>query len=303
MRLLLTGADGQVGFELRRALAPLGEVTACGRAQMNLADEAAILAALEAARPDVIVNPAAYTAVDKAETERDAAFAVNAAAPGVLARWAAANGALLVHYSTDYVFAGDKPAPYGEDDETGPQSVYGASKWAGEQAVRAAGARHLILRTSWVFGAHGGNFLKTMLRLAQERDALKVVGDQVGAPTGAALIADVTAQLIGRYHARPEAFADGTYHLAAQGETSWHGYAQRVIRRAGERGFPLRLAADAVEAIPSEQYPLPARRPANSRLDCGKLMRAFALSLPGWEAGVDSVVDQLYAQAQAEGAV
>ncbi|WP_047249531.1 dTDP-4-dehydrorhamnose reductase [Chromobacterium subtsugae] len=302
-RVLLTGADGQVGFELRRALAPLGEVTACGRAQMDLADEAAILAVLDAAKPDIIVNPAAYTAVDKAETDRDAAFAVNAAAPGVLARWAAANGALLIHYSTDYVFAGDKPAPYREDDETGPQSVYGASKWAGEQAVRAAGARHLILRTSWVFGAHGGNFLKTMLRLAQERDALKVVGDQFGAPTCAALIADVTAQLIARYHARPENFADGTYHLAAQGETSWHGYAQRVIRRAGERGFPLRLTADAIQAIGSDQYPLPAKRPANSRLDCGKLMRAFSLVLPRWEDGVDGVVDQLYALSQAEGAV
>ncbi|OHX11638.1 dTDP-4-dehydrorhamnose reductase [Chromobacterium sphagni] len=303
MRMLLTGADGQLGFELRRALAPLGELTACGRAQMDLADEAAILAALDAASPEVIVNPAAYTAVDKAETDRDAAYAVNAVAPGVLARWAAANGALLIHYSTDYVFSGDKAGPYGEEDAVDPQSVYGASKCAGERAVRSGCPHHLILRTSWVFGVHGGNFLKTMLRLAQERDALNVVGDQVGAPTSAALIADVTAQLIRHHHARPDNFEFGTYHLTAQGEASWHSYAQRVIRRAGERGFPLSLTAEAVKAIGSDQYPLPAKRPANSRLDCNKVMRAFSLSLPGWEEGVDSVVDQLYALSQAKGTV
>ncbi|OHX17489.1 dTDP-4-dehydrorhamnose reductase [Chromobacterium amazonense] len=299
-RILITGKNGQVGHELMRALAPLGELVALDREGMDLTKANAVPVLLDELRPDIIVNPAAYTAVDKAESEPELAHAINAVAPGILARWAEQHGALLVHYSTDYVFNGSGTAPWREDDAADPQSVYGLSKWQGEQAVRAATPRHLILRTSWVFGAHGTNFLKTMLRLAGERSELKIVADQIGAPTSAALIADTTALMIQRYLADGEHSPFGTYHLAAAGETSWHGYAQYLIGQAGKLGFPLTLTADAVYGIPTEAYPLPAKRPANSRLDCGKLQRGFGINLQTWQYGVDMALATLWQQRQTQ---
>lgn len=292
--ILVTGANGQVGFELQRSLASLGKVAAVTRADMDLASEASILAALKEHRPAIIVNPAAYTAVDRAESDREQALAVNAAAPGIMARWAADNGAWLVHYSTDYVFDGAKTTPYVETDTINPQSVYGESKWLGEEAVRAAGARHVILRTSWVYGHHGNNFLKTILRLAQERDSLNIVADQVGAPTSAALIADVSHTIVERSTGLdiPSDFA-GTYHLTAQGNTSWHGYAAHIVRTASAANIRLALALDALKPISTEEYPTPAKRPANSRLDCTKLKDRFALTLPVWQEDVEDVVNRL----------
>lgn len=293
-RVLVTGATGQVGFELKRSLAGLAHVVALDRAQLNLAKPAAIGPALDALQPDLIINPAAYTAVDRAESEPELARAVNAVAPGELARWAAAHGAWMVHYSTDYVFDGTKQGAWTEDDTPNPQSVYGRTKLAGEDAVRAANPRHIILRTSWVYGAHGANFLKTMLRLAAERDALSVVADQVGAPTGAALIADISTRFAARLLGRDAAdAAPGTYHLAAAGEASWYDYARHVVAGAAARGATLRLAPDAIRPIATEDYPLPAPRPRNSRLDCHKLEAALGLELRPWQGGVNAVLDQL----------
>lgn len=293
MKLLLTGKNGQVGFELQRALAVLGEVVAIDSDDCDLADEAAIRRVLRDVRPDVIVNPAAYTAVDKAESEPALAQAINARAPGVLAEEARALGALLVHYSTDYVFDGTKDGAYLESDAPNPTSVYGATKLAGEQAVASACPRHLILRTSWVVGAHGGNFAKTMLRLACEREALSVVADQFGAPTSAALLADVTAHLVRQAQQAPNAFPYGPYHAVAGGETHWHAYACHVIERARAAGKPVRVAPGAIKAIASADYPTPARRPANSRLDTRSLRTTFGLHLPDWKAGVDHILDQI----------
>ncbi|MDR3429442.1 dTDP-4-dehydrorhamnose reductase [Silvimonas sp.] len=283
-RILVTGKQGQVGFELLRSLSVLGEVIAVGRDECDLADEHAVAALLDKYAPDVIVNPAAYTAVDRAETEREMAFAINATAPAVMAAAAVKSGALLVHFSTDYVYDGDKAGAYLESDDTGPRSVYGQSKLAGEQAIAASGARHLIFRTSWVFGAHGNNFAKTMLRLAGERESLKVVADQFGAPTAASVIADVTAQVIGQYlHAKStDAFPYGIYHLAAAGETNWRDYAVEVVDQARALGAALKLKASDIEPIPTSGYPLPAPRPANSRLSTDKLRDTFGLALPEW---------------------
>ncbi|MCR5891536.1 MULTISPECIES: dTDP-4-dehydrorhamnose reductase [Burkholderia] len=293
-RILISGANGQVGFELCRSLAPLGAVSALTRQDMDLGKADSILAVLDRERPDVIVNPAAYTAVDKAESEPDVARAINGTAPGVMAEWAAAHGAMIVHYSTDYVFSGSGTTAYRESDPTDPQSIYGTTKWEGEQAVRNSGCRHLILRTSWVVGAHGANFLKTILRLAGERDQLKIVADQVGAPTSASLIADVTAHLVARQGQQPDAFGYGTYHLAASGETTWHEYACHVVASAERRGLALKLKSKDIQPIATHEYPLPATRPANSRLDCGKLTSAFGLHLPNWRLGVDHVFSEIH---------
>jgi dTDP-4-dehydrorhamnose reductase len=274
LRILLTGATGQVGWELRRTLAPLGEVKFFDRFGLDLADTPPLVATVRALQPEVIVNAAAYTAVDKAESERDLAFAVNATAPRVLAEEAKRIGALLVHYSTDYVFDGEKDSPYVEDDPTHPLSVYGESKLAGEQAIERSGCRHLTLRTSWVYGPRGRNFYLTMLRLAKERPELKVVDDQVGAPTSSLEIARATAALLAKG-------AHGLYHMSAAGETTWCGFARAILKRAG--------IATPVAAIRTEDYPTPAKRPRNSRLDCSKLRRETGIALAGWEAALDEV--------------
>ena len=291
MKLLLFGKGGQVGWELQRALAPLGEVVACGSEEADFSQPETLPALVRAVRPDAIVNAAAHTAVDRAESEPERATAINAVAPGVLAREAAALGAWLVHYSTDYVFDGSGDAPREEDAPTGPLGVYGRTKLEGEQAIRAAGGRHLILRTSWVYGARGGNFAKTMLRLAAERDTLSVVDDQVGAPTGADLLADVTAHCLRTLAARPE--LGGTYHAVAAGQTSWHGYARHVIAWAHAHGHALRTAPEAVLPVPTRAFPTPARRPHNSRLDTRRLQSAFELTMPDWQCGVDRLLAEV----------
>lgn len=295
MKILLLGKNGQVGWELQRSLAPLGELVAVGRDEDGLCGDLANLDGLAATvrqlAPDVIVNAAAYTAVDRAENEVELCHTVNALAPGVLAAEAASSGALLVHYSTDYVFDGSGQAPWREDAATGPLSVYGKTKLAGEQAIAAAACRHLIFRTSWVYAARGGNFARTMLRLAGERERLSVVDDQIGAPTGADLIADVTAHALRslQYQAAP----GGIYHLAAAGQTSWHGYASFVIALARETGVPLRVAADAIDAVGSAAFPAPAPRPKNSRLALQKIEQAFELTMPPWQAGVRRMLSEI----------
>lgn len=311
LRIVLLGAQGQLGHALARALPVLGTVNPFGRQQADLTQPDALRRLLDAHQPHLIVNAAAYTAVDKAQSEPDLAQAINAHAPAVLAQWAAAHGAVMVHYSTDYVFDGQSPRPYTEADDPAPQSVYGQSKWAGERAVQAAGGRHLIFRTSWVVGAHGGNFLKTMLRLATERDTLRVVADQHGAPTSADLIAHTTAQVLQHMRApqggpgdapnpaNPTSWAPakdprwGLYHLAAAGETTWHAYACHVVERARAQGWPMRASVERIQAIATDQYPLPAPRPANSRLNTGRLQSRFGLVLPDWQVGVDAVLDSL----------
>jgi dTDP-4-dehydrorhamnose reductase len=289
MRILLLGCGGQVGWELQRSLAPLGVVTACdfdtpGNLKADFSQPESLRALVALVQPGLIVNAAAHTAVDKAESEPDLARAINATAPGVLAQEAARSGALLVHYSTDYVFDGSGNQPRAEEAPTGPLSVYGRTKLEGEDLIRASGCQHLIFRTSWVYAARGGNFAKTMLRLAAERETLNVIADQTGAPTGAELLADVTAHAVRRVRADP-ALA-GTYHCAAAGETSWHGYARFVIETAQAAGTALKCAPDAVQPIPTSAYPTPAARPLNSRLDTRKLQQAFGFTLPHWQAGV-----------------
>jgi dTDP-4-dehydrorhamnose reductase len=297
MKVMLLGANGQVGWELRKSLAPLGDVVACARNPMpdsglrmlDITNTDALVAAIRAEKPTWIVNAAAYTAVDKAESDKEAAFAANAIAPGVIATEAKALGALLFHYSTDYVFDGTKQTAYVETDAPNPQSVYGASKLAGEQAIAASGADAFVFRLSWVFGAHGNNFPKTMLRLARERDALKVVADQHGRPTPAALAAEVTAQCISAARLRPAGIA--LFHLAAAGATTWHAFAKRAIEIAHSVGMPgLRIAPDKIEAIASAQYPTPAKRPANSILDTSKLEHALQQGLPHWEKYLESML-------------
>jgi dTDP-4-dehydrorhamnose reductase len=299
MKILLFGHNGQVGWELQRALAPLGEVVALDsnstEHHADFSDPERLAATVRAVAPKWIVNAAAHTAVDKAESEPDLARAINAAAPGVLAREAKLAGAWLVHYSTDYVFDGSGTTPWVEDAATGPLSVYGSTKLEGENLIRASGCQHLIFRTSWVYAARGGNFAKTMLKLAQERDALKVINDQIGAPTGADLLADITAHALRHAALRPQ--VAGTYHAAAAGHTSWHGYATQVIESARERlpahGRSIRVARDAIEAVATSAFPTPARRPGNSRLDTDKLQRTFELHLPAWQFGVDRMLAEV----------
>ena len=295
MKILLFGKNGQVGWELQRALAPLGELVVLGSDSSEFAadfsDPESLATTVRAVAPQWIVNAAAYTAVDRAENESDLARAINADAPGVLAREAASIGAHLVHYSTDYVFDGSGSTPWVEDAPTGPLGVYGATKLEGEEAIRRSGCLHLILRTSWVYAARGGNFAKTMLKLAQERDALKVIDDQIGAPTGADLLADVTAHAVRQATRQPEVC--GTYHLAAAGHTSWHAYAVHVIEQARTQGRPIRVAREAIEAVPTSAFPTPARRPGNSRLDTRKLQDTFDLRLPAWQSGVDRMLAEV----------
>ncbi len=295
MKILLFGEGGQVGWELQRSLAPLGELVAldadsqqpCG--DFTRLDD--IAQTVRAIAPDVIVNAAAYTAVDKAESEPELVRTINALAPGVLAREARKLGSWLIHYSTDYVFDGSGSKPWLETDPTGPLSVYGSTKLAGEEAIRAAGCQHLIFRTSWVYAARGGNFARTMLRLAQERERLTVIDNQIGAPTGADLLADVTAHAIRTARHRPE--LSGLYHLAAAGETSWHGYACFVLDRARQAGIELKAAEENVIPVPTSAFPLPTRRPLNSRLDTGKLQTTFDLHLPLWQTGVARMLDEI----------
>lgn len=296
MKILLLGKNGQVGWELQRALAPLGELLAFGHADADLENLDRLRETVRTARPDIIVNAASYTAVDKAESEPDRARRINAEAVGLLAEETAQSNAWLVHYSTDYVFDGEKKTPYVEDDTTNPISVYGRTKLQGEQAIRASGCRHLIFRTSWVYATRGGNFAKTMLRLAKERDKLRVVADQHGAPTSAELIADVTALALHRLTAPQGTALSGTYHLVASGETTWHEYAQFVIGLARSKGIALKAAPENVEPIPTEAYPVPAKRPKNSRLDTTKLAAAFDLHLPDWRFHVQRMLDELAAQ-------
>ncbi len=296
MRILLIGKHGQVGFELQRALAPVGEVCAVAQPECDLSDAVAIRALVRAYNPDLIVNSAAYTAVDKAESEPELAHAINAVAPGVLGEEAAKGNAWVVHYSTDYVFDGTKLGAYAEDDPTNPQSVYGRTKRDGEIALQASGARHVIFRTSWVVGAHGSNFAKTILRLAVERESLNVVADQYGAPTSAALLADVTAQLIRqRQREGDDKFPFGLYHLVASGETSWCDYARFVVAEALALGKSLKLSPDSIRAIPSSDYPTAATRPSNSRMDTGKLRRTFGFELPDWQSGIRHILQQVVA--------
>ena len=295
MKILLLGQNGQVGWELQRSLSVLGEVVAldhdsaplCG----NFANPEGVAATVRAVRPDVIVNAAAHTAVDKAESEPDLARLLNATTPGMLAREAKALGALLVHYSTDYVFDGSGSSPRRETAATAPLSVYGRTKLEGEQLIQASGCRHLILRTSWVYAARGGNFAKTMLRLAQERERLTVIDDQWGAPTGADLLADVTAHAIRHLQLHPQ--NGGLYHCVAAGETTWHAYAAYVIEQARQLQPALPILVTEIAPVPTTAFPTPAARPLNSRLDTSRLQTSFGLQLPHWRQGVARMLREI----------
>lgn len=295
MKVLLLGANGQVGHELSRAFQPLGDVVLstrngalngekCEKADFN--EPASLSALVDRISPDIVLNAAAYTAVDRAEQESGIAFRANAEAPQVLAKACAERGILLVHYSTDYVFSGRGERPYREDDATAPLGVYGASKLAGEQAIEASGCRHLIFRTAWVYGNHGANFMRTILRLGAERDELRVVADQIGTPTPAALIADITTQIVST-----PSQTDGTFHLTAEGETTWHKFAEEILQGAYRRGILERLPR--VLPITTAEYPTPAKRPAYSRLDTSALRQTFGVKLPDWKTALGSVLDAL----------
>ena len=295
MKTLLFGKGGQVGWELQRSLASLGDLVAldadsqslCG----NFTNPEGLAQTVRAVAPDIIVNAAAHTAVDQAESEPELARTINALAPGVLAQEAKRSGAWLIHYATDYVFDGSGDKPWLETDPTGPLSVYGKTKLEGEEAIRATGCQHLIFRTSWVYAARGGNFAKTMLRLAQERDFLSVINDQIGAPTGADLLADISAHAIRTVLCNPD--VGGLYHLVAGGETSWHGYASFVIDFARQAGIEIKVTPEAIQPVPTSAFPLPAPRPKNSRLDTQKLKNIFGLNLPHWQSGVARMLTEI----------
>jgi dTDP-4-dehydrorhamnose reductase len=295
MKILLLGANGQVGWELQGALEPLGKLKSCGRNTVDLENIDQMRAVIRDYCPDVIVNAAAYTAVDLAESEPEMAHRVNAEAVRLLAAEVKRLNGWLIHYSTDYVFDGSKENAYVETDSPNPQSVYGKTKLEGEEAIREIGCHHLIFRASWVYSAHGSNFAKTMLRLARERDELKVVSDQIGAPTSAGLIADITALCLYRlfHDASFGEQAVGTYHLSPSGDTSWHEYAKLVISEALHAGMTLRTKFDQVHPITTSEYPLEAKRPANSRFDTKKLSNTFGLHLPRWEPSVKRLVSEL----------
>jgi dTDP-4-dehydrorhamnose reductase len=296
MKILLLGKNGQVGWELQRALAALGEVVAldfdsAGPLSGDFSKPESLAATVQAVRPQLIVNAAAHTAVDKAESEIDLARSLNATTPGVLAREAKACGAWLAHYSTDYVFDGSGSQPWLEDSPTGPLSVYGLTKLEGENLIRESGCKHLIFRTSWVYAARGGNFAKTMLRLAQERDKLTVISDQIGAPTGADLLADLTAHALRTALVNPS--VAGTYHAVAAGQTSWHGYAQHVIEFARAHGKPIKVAGADIAPVPTSAFPTPAKRPHNSRLSTQKIREVLGLNLPAWQLGVERMLAEI----------
>jgi dTDP-4-dehydrorhamnose reductase len=295
MNIVLFGPSGQVGWELQRSLSVLGAVTALGRGSTehcgDFTHPKGIAATVRALRPDIIVNAAAYTAVDKAESEPDVARLLNATTPGVLAEEAARLGAWLIHYSTDYVFDGSGKSPWVEADQPAPLSIYGQTKLEGEQAIQQSGCQYLMLRTSWVYAARGGNFAKTMLRLAQERERLTVIDDQWGAPTGADLLADVTAHIISHLQQHPQ--AGGLYHCVAAGVTSWYEYAKFVINYAAQRQPAIKIQANEVAPVPTSAFPTPARRPHNSRLDTRKLQTTFGLRLPPWQLGVARMLEEM----------
>lgn len=295
MKVLLFGKDGQVGWELQRSLATLGELVALDAGSQNMCGDftnlEGIAQTVRTVAPDIIVNAAAHTAVDKAESEPDLSRTLNALAPRVLAQEAKRSGAWLVHYSTDYVFDGSGAEPWMETDPTAPLSVYGKTKLEGEELIRATGCQHLIFRTSWVYAARGGNFAKTMLRLAQERDHLTVINDQIGAPTGADLLADAAAHAIRIARQHPE--VSGLYHLVAGGQTSWHSYASFVIDFARQSGIKIKVAPEAVEPVASSVFPLPAKRPHNSRMNTGKFTNTFDIYLPDWQTGVTRMLTEI----------
>jgi dTDP-4-dehydrorhamnose reductase len=297
-KILLFGKGGQVGWELQRSLAPLGEVVAVDFDSTDLCGDFINLACLAATvrqvKPTIIVNAAAHTAVDKAESEPDLARTINAVAPGVIAAEAQKLSAWLVHYSTDYVFDGSGSQAWKETDTPAPLSVYGQTKLEGEQAVAANCAKHLIFRTSWVYAARGGNFAKTMLRFAKERDSLSVIDDQIGAPTGADLLADITALALQRVQSQPDQYSlAGLYHLVASGSTSWHGYATFVIEHARNAGVDIKTAQNAINKLATKAYPTPARRPFNSKLDTSKLQTTFNFHLPPWQQGVTRMLTEI----------
>lgn len=296
MKILLFGKDGQVGWELQRSLAPLGELVVLGRDSQNLCGDftnpEGIAQTVRTVKPDIIVNAAAYTAVDKAESESELARTINAQTPGVLAEEAKCSGAWLIHYSTDYVFDGSGDKPWLETDSTGPLSVYGKTKLEGELAICDSGCKHLIFRTSWVYAARGGNFAKTMLRLAKERDSLNVINDQIGAPTGADLLADVTAHALRMTLQRPD--LSGLYHLVAGGQTSWYDYARFVIDFARLAGIDIKVMPENIHPVPTSAFPTAAQRPLNSRLDTHKLQNVFDLNLPTWQTGVSRMLTEIF---------
>ncbi|OHZ01198.1 dTDP-4-dehydrorhamnose reductase [Salinicola sp. MIT1003] len=296
MNIIVTGITGQVGFELQRSLAPFGRVLAPTREELDLTTPAAVADYLNDLsrsdqRPALIVNAAAYTAVDKAESEPELAQRLNAELPEQLARYCAKHDVPLVHYSSDYVYPGQGDTPWQETSPTGPLSVYGQTKLEGDSAIAESGAYHLIFRTSWVYSARGHNFMKTMLRLGRERDSLAVVSDQIGAPTPARLIAEITALAVARLTTQP--LDAGIYHLAPRGETSWHGFAQAIFEQAAQRGEPLAIRPGNVQAIPTVDYPTPAQRPLNSRLDVSRLESALAIQLPDWRSQLGLTLDEL----------
>jgi dTDP-4-dehydrorhamnose reductase len=296
MRILLLGKAGQVGWELQRSLAPLGAVTALGHAEADLGQPASLRPLVLAHRPDVIVNAAAYTAVDRAESDPETAMRINGEAVGVLGECAADLGALMVHFSTDYVFDGSGSRPWREDDPVSPLNAYGRSKLAGERALARAGCRHVVFRTSWVYAARGHNFVRTMLRLADERESLRVVSDQFGVPTPAALLADVTARAIERCAADCEALS-GIYHVCPRGETTWHGVAVAALRAALDAGASLRCTPERVIPVTTDEFPTPARRPSNSRLSVERIEWALGMRLPEWHEPLPAVVAALLREA------